>query len=82
MLKFSTCGRFLASGGSDANIFIWDISTSVIIAQFSSHKDPVYTLDFSRDNAVLASGNLYLVLLFYVHLLIHLYIQLIIRKLR
>jgi transcription initiation factor TFIID subunit 5 len=56
VLKFSTCGRYLASGGADGNIFIWDISTSIVVAQFSSHKDAIYSLEFSRDNAVLASG--------------------------
>ena len=56
VLKFSTCGRYLASAGSDATIFIWDISTSVTVARFCSHKEPIYTLDFSRDNTVLASG--------------------------
>ncbi len=27
------------------------------MAQFCSHKEPIYSLEFSRDNAVLASGN-------------------------
>jgi transcription initiation factor TFIID subunit 5 len=57
-LKFSACGRYLASGGADGLIIIWDISTSAMIAQFASHKEPVYALEFSRDNSVLASGSL------------------------
>ena len=56
-MKFSTCGRFLASGGADG-ILIWDLSSSVIVAQFSSHKEGVFSLEFSRDNSVLASGGL------------------------
>jgi transcription initiation factor TFIID subunit 5 len=56
VLKFSNCGRYLASAGSDATIYIWDISISVIVAQFCSHKEPIYSLEFSRDNTVLCSG--------------------------
>ena len=57
ILKFSNCGRFLASGGEDACILIWDLATSTLVAQFQSHQEPIYSLEFSRDNFVLASGE-------------------------
>jgi transcription initiation factor TFIID subunit 5 len=56
-LKFSNCGRFLASGGADSIVFVWDISTSVIVAQLCSHMGPVYSIEFSRDNSVFVSGK-------------------------
>ena len=57
ILKFSNCGRFLASGGADSAVFVWDISTSVIVAQLCSHKGPIYAIEFSRDNSVFVSGK-------------------------
>ncbi len=57
-MKFSYCGRYLASGGHDATVYLWDVATPVVIAQFTTHKDSIYSLDFSRDNTVLASGGL------------------------
>jgi len=30
----------------------------VIVAKFSSHRDAIFSLEFSRDNSVLASGGL------------------------
>ena len=56
-MKFSNCGRYLASGGQDGNLYLWDVSTPVIVAQFSTHKDAIYSIDFSRDNTVLVSGK-------------------------
>ena len=59
VIKFSACGRYLASAGSDSAIFIWDISSSLLVAYLNSaHDDPIYSLEFSRDNTVLASGTL------------------------
>ena len=37
-------------------MYLWDVATPVIVAQFSTHKDAIYSLDFSRDNTVLTSG--------------------------
>ncbi len=56
IVKFSNCGRYLASGGQDGNVYLWDVATPVILAQFNTHKDAIYSLDFSRDNTVLVSG--------------------------
>ena len=58
VLKFSACGRLLASGGADACVLVWDVPTSVLVARFVAHTGPVYALEFSRDNTVLASGGM------------------------
>lgn len=39
-------------------MYLWDVATPVIVAQFNTHKDAIYALEFSRDNTVLASGSL------------------------
>ena len=58
IVKFSYCGRYLASGGQDGYVYLWDVATPVIVAQFNTHKDSIYSLDFSRDNTVLVSSKL------------------------
>lgn len=60
VLKFSSCGRYLASAGVDASIFMWDISSNILVAYLgSAHSNSIYSLEFSRDNTVFASGKQY-----------------------
>lgn len=58
IMKFSYCGRYLASGGQDCQVYLWDVATPIIVAQFDTHRGSIYSLDFSRDNVVLASAGL------------------------
>lgn len=57
-LSFSICGRYLASGGADCKILIWDLAHGHLVAEFSSHEKPIHTLNFSRCGNILASGSL------------------------
>jgi transcription initiation factor TFIID subunit 5 len=56
-MKFSNCGRYLASGGQDASVYLWDVATPTIIAQFKTGNS-LFSIDFSRDNTVLVAGGL------------------------
>jgi transcription initiation factor TFIID subunit 5 len=56
-MKFSNCGRYLASGGHDSSVYLWDVATPAIISQFNAG-DSVFSIDFSRDNTVLVAGTL------------------------
>ena len=37
-VALSTDGKFLASGGRDDLVFVWDLSTSVLVRTFRGHK--------------------------------------------
>ncbi len=50
-------GRFLASGGSDSRVLLWDIAHGHLLADFSLHDNTVTSLCFSRDNTVLTSSS-------------------------
>ena len=39
-------------------VLLWDLSNGELVAQFKGHTDAVYTLCFSREGTLLASGNL------------------------
>lgn len=44
--------------GVDSVVLLWDIATGGLMAQMKGHTDTVYSLCFSRDGGVLASGQL------------------------
>lgn len=48
---------FFITKGTDKQILIWDIDTATQLRDFTGHTDTIYQLEFSRDNAVLASGT-------------------------
>jgi WD40 repeat protein len=56
-LVFSPDGRFLASGGLDRQVMIWDVSTRARWAILTGHDDIVTSLDFSPDGKTLASAG-------------------------
>ena len=43
--------------GVDKLVLLWDISTGDLVAQFTGHEGTVYSLAFSREAAILASGQ-------------------------
>lgn len=56
-LTWSPDGKYLASGGIDKQVLVWDIPNKVLIAEFADHGSMVCALAFSRDGEVLASGK-------------------------
>ncbi len=42
--------------GMDKRVYIWDIESGNQVCELPGHTDTVYTLAFSRDSNILASG--------------------------
>lgn len=55
-LDFSPSGKFLASGATDSRVLLWDIGHGLMVGELKGHTDTIYTLKFSRDGEILASG--------------------------
>ncbi|CAN6282137.1 unnamed protein product [Urochloa humidicola] len=56
-LAVSSDGRYLASGGLDRHIHLWDARSREHIQAFSGHRGPVSCLAFGPDSSELFSGS-------------------------
>jgi WD40 repeat protein len=57
-VAFSPNSKFLASGGADNKIFLWDPEERKPIKEFlSGHTKRIYSVAFSQDGDILASGS-------------------------
>lgn len=57
-LKWSSDGRYLASGGAEGAALVWDFAQARLFAAAQPSGGPVSSVAFSRDGAVLAHGGL------------------------
>lgn len=56
-VAFSSDGRFLATGGGDKSVRLWDVATRKELCRFDGHIDHVSCVDFSPDGKTLASAS-------------------------
>uniref|UniRef100_A0ACD6A1Y7 Uncharacterized protein n=1 Tax=Avena sativa TaxID=4498 RepID=A0ACD6A1Y7_AVESA len=56
-LAVSSDGRYLATGGMDRHIHLWDVRSREHIQAFSGHRGPVSCLAFGLDSPELFSGS-------------------------
>ncbi|CAD6213777.1 unnamed protein product [Miscanthus lutarioriparius] len=56
-LAASSDGRYLASGGLDRHIHLWDVRSREHIQAFSGHRGPISCLSFAPDSSELFSGS-------------------------
>ena len=57
-VAYSPDGKFLASGGDDSAVILWDIAARAQREIFIEHSDSVMSVVFSPDGKVLASASL------------------------
>ncbi|KAK3150677.1 hypothetical protein QOZ80_3AG0236250 [Eleusine coracana subsp. coracana] len=56
-LAVSSDGRYLASGGLDRHIHLWDVRSREHVQAFSGHRGPISCLSFGPDSSELFSGS-------------------------
>jgi WD40 repeat protein len=56
-IAFNPNGPFIASGGADGSVWIWDIASGETVARLDGHLYTISALTFSSDGALLASGD-------------------------
>lgn len=56
-LAFNPNGRYIASGGVDGSVWIWDIELGEVVAQLEGHLYTISDLTFSADSSLLAAGD-------------------------
>jgi WD40 repeat protein len=55
---FSPDGKFLATGGGDKTVQIWEMGTGKRLAVLEGHTDLIFALAWSKDGKTLASGSM------------------------
>ena len=56
-IAFSPDGKFIASGGRDSRIEIWDVATGLSLRELRGHTGPVLAVAVSPDGRMIASGS-------------------------
>jgi WD40 repeat protein len=57
-LSFSCDGKYLATGGIDGKVIVWEVETGLPVRTFSfqDEKEAIFSLDFSSDGKMLAAA--------------------------
>lgn len=56
-VAFDPQGRFVAAGGSDGIVRLWDLESRELVRAFVGHEDAITALTFHPDSGRLASGS-------------------------
>lgn len=56
-LRFDPAGRYLATGGADAMVTLWDVDEMVCVRTFPRLESPIRTLSFSYNSQFIASAS-------------------------
>ena len=56
-LSYSSDGRWLASGGDDGNVWVWDADTGAALRCLTGHERAIRSVAFSPDSRWIASGS-------------------------
>ena len=55
-LAVTSDDRYLASGGRDKTIFVWDLNNLSLVKRFRGHKGPILSLAFRKGSRQLFSA--------------------------
>lgn len=56
-VAFSSDGKFMASGGGNCRVKVWDVTSGTIVYNLEGHKECVNSVCFSPDGKFLVSGS-------------------------
>ena len=54
---FSSTGQFLAAGGDEGPVMVWDVATGKVVHALRGHTDYVRSLSFNSDDTRLTTAN-------------------------
>ncbi|XP_059620892.1 periodic tryptophan protein 2 homolog isoform X2 [Phlebotomus argentipes] len=57
-LTYSPDGQFVATGGDDGKVKLWNLHTGFCFATFSDHAAPITAVEFSRNKKFIVSASL------------------------
>lgn len=58
IMKFSECGKYIASGDNQRNVIVLDAATKEKLCTFSGHTAKIFSIDWTSDSKYLVSGSL------------------------
>ncbi len=56
-VAWSPDGKYIASGGEDSLVQVWDVATGEHLLTYTGHSDGVWTVAWSPDGQWIASGG-------------------------
>ena len=55
--SYSPNGKYIASGGRDCNVLLFNANTYKLLATYSGHRDWINTINWSKDSSKIVSGS-------------------------
>ena len=56
-VAWSPNGKYIASGGDDKKVYLWDVTTQQLVRTYSGHTNSVQAVTWSPDGKYIASGS-------------------------
>lgn len=56
-MRFSPCGKFVAAGGTDKTVKIYDVASGNIVQSLEGHSYPISTVIYSENGKYIYSSG-------------------------